>query len=85
MSVEDCGNVALPSWSYSAYALDAEQQEASDPAFRIASLLLAKLADYVVPGMSLITATKGLSNYVSECFVTFPVKLAYKKINCSKI
>uniref|UniRef100_A0A8C1RQA0 HECT domain E3 ubiquitin protein ligase 4 n=1 Tax=Cyprinus carpio TaxID=7962 RepID=A0A8C1RQA0_CYPCA len=50
MSVEDCGNVALPSWSYSAYALDAEQQEASDPAFRIASLLLAKLADYVVPG-----------------------------------
>lgn len=67
MSVEDCGNVALPSWSYSAYALDAEQQDASDPAFRIASLLLAKLADYVVPGMRecsliLITTTKGLSN-----------------------
>uniref|UniRef100_A0A671K5X4 Probable E3 ubiquitin-protein ligase HECTD4 n=1 Tax=Sinocyclocheilus anshuiensis TaxID=1608454 RepID=A0A671K5X4_9TELE len=50
MSVEDCGNVALPSWSYATNALDAEQQEASDPAFRIASLLLAKLADYVVPG-----------------------------------
>ncbi|XP_051557544.1 probable E3 ubiquitin-protein ligase HECTD4 [Myxocyprinus asiaticus] len=50
MSVEDCGNVALPSWSYSTNALDAEQQDASDPAFCIASLLLAKLADYVVPG-----------------------------------
>ncbi len=91
MSVEDCGNVALPSWSYSAYALDAEQQEASDPAFRIASLLLAKLADYVVPGMSLITATKGLSNVINILkwllcvFVTFPVKLAYKKINLTSV
>lgn len=52
MSVEDCGNVALPSWSYSINTLDAEQQDASDPASRIASLLLAKLADYVVPGWS---------------------------------
>lgn len=49
MSVEDCGNVALPSWSYS-NTLDAEHQDASDPASRIAALLLAKLADYVVPG-----------------------------------
>lgn len=51
MSVEDCGNVALPSWSYSINTLDAEQQDANDPASRIASLLLAKLADYVVPGL----------------------------------
>lgn len=51
MSVEDCGNVALPSWSYSINTLDAEQQDASDPASRIAALLLAKLADYVVPGL----------------------------------
>ncbi|XP_056457694.1 probable E3 ubiquitin-protein ligase HECTD4 isoform X1 [Gadus chalcogrammus] len=50
MSVEDCGNVALPTWSYSISTLDAEQQDASDPASRIAALLLAKLADYVVPG-----------------------------------
>ncbi|KPP69529.1 hypothetical protein Z043_111707 [Scleropages formosus] len=50
MSVEDCGNVALPPWSYSIHTLDAEQQDSSDPASRIASLLLAKLADYVVPG-----------------------------------
>lgn len=54
MSVEDCGNVALPSWSYSINTLDAEQQDASDPASRIAALLLAKLADYVVPGWSLL-------------------------------
>lgn len=53
MSVEDCGNVALPSWSYSINTLDAEQQDATDPASRIAALLLAKLADYVVPGWSL--------------------------------
>lgn len=52
MSVEDCGNVALPSWSYSINTLDAEQQDANDPASRIAALLLAKLADYVVPGGS---------------------------------
>ncbi|XP_062371736.1 probable E3 ubiquitin-protein ligase HECTD4 isoform X2 [Sardina pilchardus] len=50
MSVEDCGRVALPSWSYSIHALEAEQRDASDPASRIAALLLAKLADYVVPG-----------------------------------
>uniref|UniRef100_A0A8B9JW99 HECT domain E3 ubiquitin protein ligase 4 n=1 Tax=Astyanax mexicanus TaxID=7994 RepID=A0A8B9JW99_ASTMX len=50
MSVEACGNVVLPSWSYSINALDIEQQDASDPASRIAALLLAKLADYVVPG-----------------------------------
>ncbi|KAI1901157.1 hypothetical protein AGOR_G00057300 [Albula goreensis] len=50
MSVEDCGNVALPPWSYSIHTLDSEQQDASDPASRIAALLLAKLADYVVPG-----------------------------------
>lgn len=52
MSVEDCGNVALPSWSYSISTLDTEQQDANDPASRIAALLLAKLADYVVPGGS---------------------------------
>ncbi|KAJ3603715.1 hypothetical protein NHX12_028456 [Muraenolepis orangiensis] len=50
MSVEDCGNVALPTWSYSMGALDGQQQDAGDPASRIAALLLAKLADYVVPG-----------------------------------
>ncbi|KAF6729287.1 putative E3 ubiquitin-protein ligase HECTD4 [Oryzias melastigma] len=50
MSVEDCGNVALPSWSYSINTLDSEQPDANDPASRIAALLLAKLADYVVPG-----------------------------------
>lgn len=55
MSVEDCGNVALPSWSYSINTLDAEQQDANDPASRIASLLLAKLADYVVPGWALLS------------------------------
>ncbi|XP_028827058.1 probable E3 ubiquitin-protein ligase HECTD4 isoform X2 [Denticeps clupeoides] len=50
MSVEDCGNVALPTWSFSIHAFDAEQQDSNDPASRIAALLLAKLADYVVPG-----------------------------------
>lgn len=54
MSVEDCGNVALPSWSYSINTIDAEQQDANDPASRIAALLLAKLADYVVPGWSIV-------------------------------
>lgn len=58
MSVEDCGNVALPSWSYSINTLDAEQQDASDPASRIAALLLAKLADYVVPGLYLLPISR---------------------------
>lgn len=57
MSVEDCGNVALPSWSHSINTLDAEQQDANDPASCIAALLLAKLADYVVPGWSFVSAT----------------------------
>lgn len=50
MSVDDCSNVVLPPWSYSISALDTEPQDAADPASRIAALLLAKLADYVVPG-----------------------------------
>ncbi|ERE76481.1 putative E3 ubiquitin-protein ligase C12orf51-like protein [Cricetulus griseus] len=50
MSVEDCGNVELPPWSYSVPSLNNEQEDPSDPASKIASLLLAKLADYVVPG-----------------------------------
>ncbi|XP_077165132.1 putative E3 ubiquitin-protein ligase HECTD4 isoform X4 [Paroedura picta] len=50
MSVEDCGNVELPPWSYSVPSLNSEQDDPSDPASKIASLLLAKLADYVVPG-----------------------------------
>lgn len=41
--------------------LDAEQQDANDPASRIAALLLAKLADYVVPGKPDATK-KTLSN-----------------------
>lgn len=65
MSVEDCGNVALPSWSYSMNTLDAEQQDANDPASRIAALLLAKLADYVVPGKS-DASTMSLSETVSN-------------------
>lgn len=52
MSVEDCGNVELPPWSYSVPSLNSEQDDPSDPASKIASLLLAKLADYVVPGTS---------------------------------
>ncbi|MGH0151603.1 UNVERIFIED_CONTAM: hypothetical protein FKN15_020765 [Acipenser sinensis] len=50
MSVEDCGNVELPPWSYSIQTLDTDQDDPGDPASKIASLLLAKLADYVVPG-----------------------------------
>ncbi|XP_053555727.1 probable E3 ubiquitin-protein ligase HECTD4 [Bombina bombina] len=50
MSVEDCGNVELPPWSYSVQSLESEQEDPGDPASKIASLLLAKLADYVVPG-----------------------------------
>lgn len=60
MSVEDCGNVALPSWSYSINTLDSEQPDANDPASRIAALLLAKLADYVVPGLSCLPRSKNL-------------------------
>lgn len=54
MSVEDCGNVELPPWSYSVPSLNSEQEDPSDPASKIASLLLAKLADYVVPGEQLL-------------------------------
>lgn len=54
MSVEDCGNVELPPWSYSVPSLNSEQEDPSDPASKIASLLLAKLADYVVPGEQVV-------------------------------
>lgn len=66
MSVEDCGNVELPPWSYSVPSLNSEQEDPSDPASKIASLLLAKLADYVVPGKS---ATKSsVAMLLSCCF-----------------
>ncbi len=67
MSVEDCGNVALPSWSYSINTLDAEQQDANDPASRIAALLLAKLADYVVPGWSLGSCKQMIFYHELKC------------------
>lgn len=58
MSVEDCGNVELPPWSYSVPSLNSEQEDPSDPASKIASLLLAKLADYVVPGKELVDMSR---------------------------
>lgn len=66
MSVEDCGNVALPSWSFSINTLEAEQQDANDPASRIAALLLAKLADYVVPGLSLSSLKNNTCGVLSQ-------------------
>lgn len=62
MSVEDCGNVELPPWSYSVPSLNSEQDDPSDPASKIASLLLAKLADYVVPGTSIFWCHANLRN-----------------------
>uniref|UniRef100_A0A9L0K6R9 HECT domain E3 ubiquitin protein ligase 4 n=1 Tax=Equus asinus TaxID=9793 RepID=A0A9L0K6R9_EQUAS len=66
MSVEDCGNVELPPWSYSVPSLNSEQEDPSDPASKIASLLLAKLADYVVPGEQLLGSETVLSPTASE-------------------
>lgn len=52
--------------------LDTEQQDANDPASRIAALLLAKLADYVVPGKP--DATKAtLSNDLSSFLFAEPI------------
>lgn len=62
MSVEDCGNVELPPWSYSVPSLNSEQDDPSDPASKIASLLLAKLADYVVPGTTMFWYRANLRN-----------------------
>lgn len=62
MSVEDCGNVELPPWSYSVPSLNSEQDDPSDPASKIASLLLAKLADYVVPGTTISWCRANLRN-----------------------
>ncbi|XP_078681858.1 putative E3 ubiquitin-protein ligase HECTD4 [Branchiostoma floridae x Branchiostoma belcheri] len=47
ISAEDCEKIQLPSWGQDMHVFDGGIQ---DPAARIASLLLAKLGDYVVPG-----------------------------------
>ena len=50
MSAEDCESVMLPSWGQEVSSLGGEGQQLMDPPAKIASLLLAKLGDYVVPG-----------------------------------
>ena len=50
MSAEDCESVMLPSWGQEVSSLGGEG-ELMDPPAKIASLLLAKLGDYVVPGI----------------------------------
>ncbi|XP_035690109.1 probable E3 ubiquitin-protein ligase HECTD4 [Branchiostoma floridae] len=47
ISAEDCENIQLPCWGQDMHVFEGGIQ---DPAARIASLLLAKLGDYVVPG-----------------------------------
>ncbi|CAH1233961.1 HECTD4 [Branchiostoma lanceolatum] len=47
ISAEDCEKIQLPCWGQDMHVFEGGIQ---DPAARIASLLLAKLGDYVVPG-----------------------------------
>ena len=59
MSAEDCASVQLPYWGQEVSTLlrgadegmEGEgEEQLNDPPAKIASLLLAKLGDYVVPG-----------------------------------
>ena len=54
MSAQDCAHVQLPAWGAELASSAAGGEggvTTSDPPARIASLLLAKLGDCVVPGM----------------------------------
>ncbi|TRY90504.1 hypothetical protein DNTS_002641, partial [Danionella cerebrum] len=65
MSVEDCGKVALPSWSYASNALEADQQDVSDPAFRCQTLLSPSASE---PDTSLTrTCPKNSSKSERDC------------------
>lgn len=76
MSTTDCAQVVLPAWGQHLYAAHwSSAQPVSDPPARIISLLLAKLGDLLVPGLSLsvsacVATVWGLS-CGSSCFVFF--------------
>ncbi|XP_014675681.1 PREDICTED: LOW QUALITY PROTEIN: probable E3 ubiquitin-protein ligase HECTD4 [Priapulus caudatus] len=65
MMATDCAKVELPSWSrnVTAYASDVDL---SDPPAKIASLLLAKLGDFVVPGSRLTTSQHSADALMQE-------------------
>ncbi|XP_066272380.1 LOW QUALITY PROTEIN: probable E3 ubiquitin-protein ligase HECTD4 [Branchiostoma lanceolatum] len=50
ISAEDCEKIQLPCWGQDMHSCGGLREDPADPAARIASLLLAKLGDYVVPG-----------------------------------
>lgn len=55
MSTDDCEYVELPSWGQHMHSSHWNNAESiSDPAAKIVSLLLAKLGDFLVPGMYIV-------------------------------
>ncbi|XP_041456057.1 probable E3 ubiquitin-protein ligase HECTD4 isoform X4 [Lytechinus variegatus] len=71
MSAQDCAHVQLPAWGAElASAAGGEGGvTTSDPPARIASLLLAKLGDCVVPGCQTILAPEQLGHLSSVSFI----------------
>ncbi|XP_033101041.1 probable E3 ubiquitin-protein ligase HECTD4 [Anneissia japonica] len=50
MNAEDCEKVELPPWGQDVPSFGSQEDALADPPAKIASLLLAKLGDYIVPG-----------------------------------
>ncbi|XP_071946536.1 probable E3 ubiquitin-protein ligase HECTD4 isoform X2 [Antedon mediterranea] len=50
MNADDCEKVELPPWGQDVTSFGGQDEALSDPPAKIASLLLAKLGDYIVPG-----------------------------------
>lgn len=53
MAAEDCDRVELPAWGQDIIG-EAQAEERNGKPIQIASLLLAKLGDFLVPGMYMI-------------------------------
>ena len=51
MEAVDCEQVELPNWGHGGTAHWSSTQPISDPPARIVSLLLARLGDFLVPGL----------------------------------
>lgn len=62
MSTEDCDKVDLPAWGQDLQPEGGLPPTASEKSVRIASLLLAKLGDFLVPGDQTTIVLKQASN-----------------------
>ena len=85
MSASDCDRVDLPTWGADIQSTYTTGANCEDKPIKIASLLLAKLGDFLVPGIIvLILLHYWKLDVVSNCKYTFCIYLITLSLFCKK-